>query len=60
MLHQATSLAESPKTLEAHGSIPWVTNLLIVSHTLGILIANGTYSIILEYIHEFQVHAHAD
>ena len=39
-LHQSTSLVESHKTLEAHGCKPWVTNLSIIHHTLGILTAN--------------------
>ena len=45
--HQSTSLAESQKALEAHGCKPWLTNLSIVPHTLGILTANITYCIIL-------------
>ena len=52
-LHQLTSLAESQKALEAHDSKPWVTNLSIVPHTLGILTANTTYCIIIfEYVKE--------
>ena len=55
-LHQSTSLAESQKALEVHGCKLWVTNLLIVPHTLGILTANVTCCIVLlEYVNEFQV-----
>ena len=57
-LHKSTSLAESQKALEAHGCKPWVTNLLIISHTLGILTANITYCVILlEYVNKSQVNA---
>ena len=42
-------------SLEAHGCKPWVTNLLIIPHTLGMPTANVTYCIILlEYVNEFQ------
>ena len=39
--HQSTSLAESQKAVEAHGSKFWVTNLSIVPHTLGTLTTNA-------------------
>ena len=39
---QSTSLAKSQKALEARSCKPWVTNLSIVPHTLGILTANIT------------------
>ena len=55
--HQWTYLAKSQKALEAHGCKPWVTKLLIVSHTFGILTANITYCVIfLEYVSESQVY----
>ena len=38
---------DSQKALEAHGCKPWVANLWIVPHTLGILTAYITYCIIL-------------
>ena len=41
-LYQSTSLAKAQKDLEVHGSKPWVTNLSIDSHTLGILTAEVT------------------
>ena len=44
-LCQLTSLAESQKALEAHGRNPWMTNLLIALHSLGILTANITHYI---------------
>ena len=51
ILHQSTSLAKSQKAVEAHGCKPWVANLSIVPHTLGILTANITYCImLLEYV----------
>ena len=46
-LHPSTSLVESRKALKAHGCKPWVTNLSVVPHTLGIPTANVTYCIIL-------------
>ena len=55
-LETHSSFYNSRKTLEAHGCKPWVTNLLIVSHTLSILTANITYCIILlQYVNESQV-----
>ena len=55
-LRQSTSLAKSWEALEVHGCKPWVTNLSIVSHTLGILTANITYCIVLlKYVDESQV-----
>ena len=39
------------KTVEAHGCKPWVTNLSIVLHALGMLTTNIIFCIIfLEYI----------
>ena len=35
-LHPSTSLTKSQKAVEAHGCKPWVTNLSIVPHTLGV------------------------
>ena len=50
---QLTSLAKSQKALEAHGRKPWLTNLSMIPHTLGMLTANITYCIILlEYVNE--------
>ena len=40
-------VAEGYYRIEARGCKPWVTNLSIVPHTLGILTANITYCIIL-------------
>ena len=55
-LNQLTSLAKAQKALEAHGCKPWVTNLSIVPHTLGILTANITCCIIcVLIINESQV-----
>ena len=52
------SLTESQKILVAHSCKSWVTNLLIIPHTLGILTANTTYCIaLLKYINESQVNA---
>ena len=57
-LHPSTSLAEAQKTLEAHGSKPWVTNLSIVPRTLGILTANITCCTIFpECVNESRVNA---
>ena len=39
-MNQVTSLAESQKAAEAHGCKPWVTNLSIVPHALGIRTTN--------------------
>ena len=39
-LYPSTSLAESQKAVEARGCKPWVPNLSIVPHTLGMLTAN--------------------
>ena len=36
--HQSTSLTKLQKDLQAHGCKPWVTNLLIVSHTIHVYI----------------------
>ena len=41
-----TSLTTLQKALETRNSKPSVTNLLIVSHTLGIPITNVTYYIL--------------
>ena len=55
-LIQSTSGAESWKAVEAHGCKPWVTNLSIIPHTLGLQTANTTYCIILlQYINKCQV-----
>ena len=52
-LHQPTSSAESWKTLATHGCKPWVTNLSIAPHTLGIQTTNISYcSIVPEYVNE--------
>ena len=51
-----TSLAKVKVGPEAHGCKPWVTNLSMVPHTLGILTASITYCIILlEYVSKSQV-----
>ena len=51
--------ASSHKALEAHGCQPWVTNLLIVPHTLHILSASIAYCIMfIEYINESQVNVY--
>ena len=42
-LQQSTYSAKLQKALEAHGCEPWVTNISIVPHTLGILTKNITY-----------------
>ena len=56
IIHQSTSLAELYKALEVHGCKPWLTNLLIVSHILGMLTVNIIYCIILlNYVNESQV-----
>ena len=52
-LHQSTFLSESQKALKVHRCKSWITNLLIVPHTLGTLTANITYCVILlEHINE--------
>ena len=45
---------------ETHGCKPWVADIAIVLHTLGILTTNITYCmILLEYVTESQVeHVH--
>ena len=54
-----TSLAESQKALlKLMAANPWVTNLLIVPHTLVIVTTNIIYCIILlEYVNKSQVNA---
>ena len=59
-LHQSNSLTKMQKTAEARGCKPWVTNLLIIPCTLGILTTTITYYMIfLEYVNESQVNARA-
>ena len=57
------SLSDSQKALEAHGCKPWLTNLSIVPHTLGILTANITYleyNITFEYSNVSRVKVHEE
>ena len=55
-IHQSTTLTESRKTIEAHGRKPWVTNLSIVPHTLGVLFTTISYYIfLLKYFNKSRV-----
>ena len=42
-LHQSIYFTKSKKLLEARGCKPWVTNLSIIPHTLGVLTTNIAY-----------------
>ena len=52
-LYQSTSLTKSQKALEAHGCKPWVTNLLIAPHTLGVLLHSGEKKVSAEIFCSF-------